>query len=62
MSIGAVTIEQRRAADRKRVAEYLQSQKPIDRADWLAQIRVFESAGRDTASALPFWKRLWRRN
>jgi len=62
MAIGAVSIDQRRAADRMRVAEYLQTQKPIERAEWLAQIRVFELAGRDTASALPFWKRLWRRS
>lgn len=62
MVIGADTIEQRRAADRKRVAEYLQNQQPFSHADWLAQIRVFEAAGRDTASALPFWKRLWRRS
>lgn len=62
MAIGADTIEQRRAADRKRVAEYLQNQKPMTRTEWMAQIRVFESVGRDTASALPLWKRLWRRS
>ncbi|WP_395743186.1 hypothetical protein [Prosthecobacter sp.] len=63
MSAGLASIEEKRAEDRQRVAEYLKNQRPITRENWMAQLRVFESAGRDTASALPFWKRWsWRRN
>ncbi|MES2596973.1 MAG: hypothetical protein V4662_16635 [Verrucomicrobiota bacterium] len=63
MSAGTASIEERRAADRLRVAEYLKNQRPFTQEEWVAQLRLFDAAGRDTASALPFWKRwLWRRS
>lgn len=61
MTAGANSIEEKRAEDRQRVAEYLQSQRPFTDAEWAAQLRLFETAGRDTASALPFWKRWFSR-
>ncbi|MFN0079311.1 MAG: hypothetical protein ACKVY0_22835 [Prosthecobacter sp.] len=57
MSAGLNSIEKKRAADRQRVAEYLESQRPFTDKEWAAQLRLFEAVGRDTASALPFWKR-----
>lgn len=48
------SIEERRAADRQRVAEYLESQRPFTDAEWADQLRLFEAVGRDTTSALPF--------
>lgn len=61
MSAGLASIEEKRAADRQRVAEYLESQRPFTDVEWAAQLRLFEAAGRDTASALPFWKRWFSR-
>lgn len=61
MPAGTVIIKERRVADRQRVDEYLKNQRPFTDEEWKAQLRLFEAAGRDTASALPFWKRLlWR--
>jgi hypothetical protein len=57
MSAGHASIEEKRVADRLRVSEYLQSQRPFTDAEWVAQLRLFEAVGRDTATALPFWKR-----
>ena len=37
MSAGLASIEEKRAADRKRVVEYLESQRPFTDAEW-AQI------------------------
>jgi hypothetical protein len=60
MSVGLLPIDERRVLDRERIAEYLKKQPPLKHEEWLEQIRMFEAAGRDTASAIPFWKRmLW---
>ena len=47
MSAGLASIEERRAADRQRVAEYLESQRPFTDEEWAAQLRLFEAAGRE---------------
>lgn len=43
MSAGLASIEEKRAADRQRVAEYLESQRPFTDAEWAAQLRLFEA-------------------
>lgn len=43
MSAGLASIEEKRAADRQRVAEYLESQRPFTDVEWAAQLRLFES-------------------
>jgi hypothetical protein len=61
MSIGLKDLDEMRLRDRERITEYLKTQPPMTRESWLRQVREFEAAGRDTASALPFWKRwLWK--
>ena len=53
-------IETMREADRKRLARMVREQPPVTREAWDKQLKVFEAAGRDTASSLPFWKRWWK--
>lgn len=48
MSAGLASIEEKRAADRQRVAEYLESQRPFTDAEWAAQLRLFEASRRDS--------------
>lgn len=55
------SINEKRAADRQRVAEYLKNQRPFTDVEWAAQLRIFEAVGRDTASSMPFWKRWFSR-
>lgn len=47
MSAGLASIEEKRAADRQRVAEYLENQRPFTDAEWAAQLRLFEAVGRE---------------
>jgi hypothetical protein len=55
-------IETLRVTDRERAASYARTQPPISKDEWQVQVRLFEQAGRDTASALPFWRRwLWKK-
>lgn len=53
-------IEIMRDADRERLARMARDQPPVTREAWDKQVKVFEAAGRDTASSLPFWKRWWK--
>ncbi|HEY1049726.1 MAG TPA: hypothetical protein VGE39_08230 [Prosthecobacter sp.] len=60
MNQEAAQIESMRAADRERLARMVREQPPVTREAWDKQVKVFEAAGRDTASSLPFWKRWWK--
>jgi hypothetical protein len=56
-------IETLRAFNHERATSYARTQKPMTQEEWRSQVRQFEQAGRDTASALPFWRRwLWRKH
>ena len=55
-------IEDVRHLDHERAAKYARTQTPMTPEQWLEQVRVFDKAGRDTASSTPFWKRFsWGR-
>jgi hypothetical protein len=51
------SLEQLSRQDRLRMAAMLSQQPSVTRELWLEQIKVFEKAGRDTASSLPFWRK-----
>jgi hypothetical protein len=44
-------IETMRDADRARLARMVREQPPVTREAWNKQVKVFEAAGRDTASS-----------
>lgn len=60
MNQEAVLIETIRDADRERLARMVREQPPVTLEVWEKQVKVFEAAGRDTASSLPLWKRWWK--
>lgn len=45
-------IETMRDADRTRLARMVREQPPVTREVWDKQVKVFEAAGKDTASSL----------
>ena len=51
MSAGLASIEEKRAADRQRVAEYLKSQRPFTDEEWATQLRLFEAVGTTASGA-----------
>jgi Tfp pilus assembly protein FimV len=55
-----VLIETMRSADKRRLERMAREQPPVTREAWDKQVKIFEAAGRDTASSLPFWKRWWK--
>lgn len=60
MNQETVLIETMRSADKTRLERMAREQPPVTREAWDKQVKVFEAAGRDTASSLPFWKRWWK--
>lgn len=57
MNQQAAHINITRDADRERLARMVREQPAVTREAWDKQVKVFEAAGRDTASSLPFWRR-----
>lgn len=60
MSAGLASIEEICHADRERLARMLREQAPVTREAWEEQVKVFDKAGRDSESTLPFWRNLWK--
>jgi hypothetical protein len=51
------SIEDLSRQDAARMAELLSKPRGMTVEAWQAQLKLFEQAGRDTASALPWWRR-----
>lgn len=60
MPAGTVSIEEICQADRERLARMVREQPPVTREVWEEQVKVFDKAGRDSESTLPFWKNFWK--
>ena len=60
MSAGSATIQALCQADRERLARMLREQPAVTREAWDQQVKLFEKAGRDSESTLPFWRRFRR--
>lgn len=60
MSAGPASIEEICLADRERLARMVREQPAVTREAWDEQVKLFEKAGRDSESSLPFWRRFWK--
>ena len=54
------TLEEISLADHERLARMLREQPTVTREAWDEQVKLFEKAGRDSESSLPFWRRFWK--
>jgi len=60
MSAGIARIEEICRADRERLQRMVRDQPPVTREAWDLQVKLFEKAGRDSETSLPFWRRFWK--
>ncbi len=57
MEASAIDHQRISREDRLRIRRIVETQEPLSDEDWKKQVEAHSKAGRDTASALPFWKR-----